>query len=212
MADVLDRVEAEADRLAGDDEAVVGGVDVGRQHLDAHLLAAVDEERHLVLGRHHRGDHRRHVLGRVVGLQVGGAVGDQRVTGRVGLVEGVVGRRGHQRPEVVGDAALGPRGGAALEELVLHRRHQVALLLADRLAQVVGLGRREAGDLLRDLHQLLLVDAAAVGRLGDRPQALVGVGDASRVALAPRVVGDVAHRARAGRARRARRCRRTRSA
>ena len=95
--------------LPADDEAVVGGVDVGRQHLDPHLLAAVDEERHLVLGRHHRGDHRRHVLGRVVGLQVGGAVGDQRVAGGVGLVEGVVGRRRHQRPEVLGDRRVGPR-------------------------------------------------------------------------------------------------------
>ena len=86
---------------------------------------------------------------------------------------------------------------AAGAELVLHRRHQLALLLAHRLAQVVGLGRAEAGDLLRDLHQLLLVDAAAVGRLGDRPQARVGVGDARRLALAARVVVDVAHRPRA---------------
>ena len=103
VADVLDRVEAEADRVAGDDEAVIGGVDVGRQDLDPHLVAAVDEERDLVLGRHHRRDHRRHVLGRVVGLQVGGAVGDQRVAGGVGLVERVVGGRRHQRPQVLGD-------------------------------------------------------------------------------------------------------------
>ena len=105
VADVLDRVEAEADRLLGDDEAVVGGVDVGRQHVDPHLLAAVDEERDLVLGVHHRGDHRRHVLGRVVGLQVGGPVGDQPVAGGVGLVEGVVGGRFVQLPEVLGDVA-----------------------------------------------------------------------------------------------------------
>jgi DNA polymerase-3 subunit alpha len=46
--------EAEADAVAGDDEAVVGGVDVWGQHLDPHLVAAVDEERDLVLGGHHR--------------------------------------------------------------------------------------------------------------------------------------------------------------
>ena len=144
MADVLDRVEAEADRVLGDDEAVVGGVDVGRQHLDPHLLAAVDEERHLVFGVHHRGDHRRHVLGRVVGLQIGGAVGDQPVAGGVGLVERVVGRRFVQLPEVRGDVRRGPRLLQAGHELVLHRRHQVALLLADRLAQVVRLGPRRS--------------------------------------------------------------------
>ena len=108
VADVLHRVEAEADRLLGDDEAVVGGVDVGRQHVDPHLRAAVDEERHLVFGVHHRGDHRRHVLGRIVGLEVGGAVGDQPVAGGVGLVEGVVGGRFVQLPEVLGDVGSGP--------------------------------------------------------------------------------------------------------
>ena len=92
-----------------DDEAVVGGVDVGRQHVDPHLRAAVDEERHLVFGAHHRGDHRRHVLGRVVGLEVGGAVGDQPVTGGVGLVERVVGGRFVQLPEVLGDVRGGVR-------------------------------------------------------------------------------------------------------
>ena len=109
VADVLDRVEAEADRVFGDDEAVVGLVDVGRQDVDPHLRAAVDEERHLVFGVHHRGDHRRHVLGRVVGLEVGGAVGDQPVTGGVGLVEGVVGGGFVQLPEVGGDVGGGVR-------------------------------------------------------------------------------------------------------
>ena len=101
VPDVLDRVEAEADRVARDDEPVIGGVDVRRHHVDPHRLAAVDEERHLVLGRHDRRDHRGHVLGRVVRLQVGGPVGDQRVARGVGPVEAVVGRGRHQRPEVL---------------------------------------------------------------------------------------------------------------
>ncbi len=103
VADVLDRVEPEPDRVLADDEAVVGRVDVRRQDVDPHLLAAVDEERHLVFGVHHRGDHRRHVLGRVVGLEVGGAVGDQPVAGGVGLVERVVGGGFVQLPEILGD-------------------------------------------------------------------------------------------------------------
>ena len=57
---------------------------------------------------------------------------------------------------------------AALEELLLERRHQLVDLLADRLAQVVRLGRREAGDLLGDLQVLLLVDADPVRDAGDR--------------------------------------------
>ena len=40
VADALDRVQAEADVAVDDHELVVGEVDVGRQDLDAHLLAA----------------------------------------------------------------------------------------------------------------------------------------------------------------------------
>ena len=91
-ADALHGVEAEADLAVDDHELVVGLVDVRRQDLDPHLLGLRDEERDLVLRVHHRGDQRGHVLGRVVGLQPGGAVGDQRVAGGVRLVERVVGR------------------------------------------------------------------------------------------------------------------------
>ncbi len=69
-------------------------------------------------------------------------------------------------------------------------------LLADRLAEIVGLGRREAGELLRDLHVLLLVDADAVRGAGDRPEPLVGERHLLLARLAPRVDRDVAHRPR----------------
>ena len=83
-----------------------------------------------------------------------------------------------------------------LEELVLQRRHQLVDLLADRLAQVVGLGRAEAADLLGDLHRLLLVDRDAVRRAGDRLQARVDEGDLLLARLPLRVVRDVLHRPR----------------
>ncbi len=69
-------------------------------------------------------------------------------------------------------------------------------LLADRLAEIVGLGRREARQLLGDLHVLLLVDADPVGRAGNRLQARVGEGHLLLPVLALRVPGDVGHRAR----------------
>jgi hypothetical protein len=64
-------------------------------------------------------------------------------------------------------------------------------------AKVVGLGAREARELLRDPHRLLLVEDHAVGRVRDRPQALVDVRDRFRVALVSRVGVDVPHRPRA---------------
>ena len=94
-------------------------------------------------------------------------------------------------------SSRGARGAAALEELRLELGHRLAVLLADRLAQVVRLRAREAGERLGDLHRLLLVEDHALGRLGDRAQALVDVGDRLRVALAARVRRDLVHRARA---------------
>ena len=84
--------------------------------------------------------------------------------------------------------------GAALQELVFEGRHQRVDLLADRLAEVVRLGRRETGQLLGDLHVLLLVDADPVGGLGDRLQPLVDVRHRFLAVLSLRVAGDVAHR------------------
>ena len=134
---------------------------------------------------------------RVVGLQPRRPVGDQRVAGGVRLVEGVVGRLLVGLPEPVDrrrrDAVL----AAALAELGLELGHRLAVLLADRLAQVVGLRAREARELLGDQHRLLLVQDHAVGRADDRLQALVGDRDQVRVALAARVGRDLVHGARA---------------
>ena len=70
-------------------------------------------------------------------------------------------------------------------------------LLADGLAQIVGLRGGEAGDLLCDLHRLLLVDRDPVGRAGDLLQARVDVRDLLLPVLPLRVDRDVLHRPRA---------------
>ena len=61
----------------------VDSVHVRGQHPDAHPAAFVQVQRGLVLVAGHRGEQAGHVLGRVVGLEVGGPVGDQPVAGRV---------------------------------------------------------------------------------------------------------------------------------
>ena len=212
VADALHGVEPEADVALHDHELVVGEVHVRRQDLDPHLLAAGDEERDLVLGGHDRADQRRHVLGGVVGLQPRGAVGDQRVTGGVGAVERVVGGPLVGHPQLLDHRLGGARRAAARHELGLELRHRLAVLLADRLAQVVRARAGEAAERLGDLHRLLLVQDHALGRLGDRAQAVVDVGDRVGVALAAGVGRDLVHGARAVERVRARRGPRTRSA
>ncbi len=93
----------------------------------------------------------------------------------------------------MGDAV----GLAAGEELLAQRRHQRVHLLGDRLAQVVGLGGRESGQVLGDLHRLLLVDVDALGRLQDRLEPRIEVAHRLEAVLAPREHGDVGHRPRA---------------
>ena len=159
VADVLDRVQPEADLPLDDREVVLRRVHVGRLDLDPQLVTRAHVERHAVLRVHHGRDQRGHVLARVVRPQPGRAVRDQRVAGGVRLVERVVLRRLHVLPELVRNGRCRPGLRAALEELLLERRHQVVDLLADRLAQVVRLGRRKARDLLGNLQVLLLVDA-----------------------------------------------------
>ena len=74
-------------------------VDVRRQHRQIHLGAGRHVEGHPVLGVHHRAQQRGHVLGRVVRLEVGRVVGQQRVAGGVALVERVVAGRLAEAPE-----------------------------------------------------------------------------------------------------------------
>ncbi len=103
LSDVLDGVQAEADLAFDDREVGLRRVDVRRQHLDAHLVARVDVERHAVLRVHDGRDQGGHVLVRVVRLEPGGAVRDERVAGGMRLVERVVLGRLHVLPELLRD-------------------------------------------------------------------------------------------------------------
>ena len=94
-ADAADRGQRIADRAAVravlDGELGAAVVDVGRPELDADPrdLLAVEVELVLIgaVHRHRRGEE----LDRVVGLEIGGLVGEQRVGGGVRLVEAVAG-------------------------------------------------------------------------------------------------------------------------
>ena len=96
LADALDRREAEADRARDGREARPRLVHVRRQHLDAlrAQLRSVLENLGRVVGL--IGHHRRVKVFGVMGLQVGGLVGDVRVGDRVRLVEAVVGELRHE--------------------------------------------------------------------------------------------------------------------
>ena len=192
-ADVADRGEPEPDVGADGGERRLRLVDVGRQHLDLHPATLVEVDRHLVLVVLHRGEERRHVLRRVVRLEVGGPVRDEAVRRGVGLVEGVVGERHQGVPQRL-DRAVGVAVGLHPlgEGDVLGVEH-LLLLLAHRPAQQVGLSEAVARELAGRLHDLLLVDDQAVGLAEDLGQRLRELGvdrrDVLLAVLAERVVG-----------------------
>ncbi len=200
LADALDGRQRIPDRLLAvrgllDGELGRGLVHVGRQQLDIDLVevAAIAVELfHVAHVEGHRGGEE---LDRMVGLEIGGLVADQRVSCGVGLVEAVTrelvdlieDRRGLVRLHVV---LLG-----ALDEerpLGVHLRLD---LLAHGATQQVSAAQRVAAQHLRDLHDLLLVDHDAVGFLQDPFQQRMQVIRLLLAMLALDVARDVLHRA-----------------
>ena len=85
------------------------------------------------------------------------------------LVEAVVGEFREQVEDFVGLGARStPRADGAADEALALRVHLRLDLLAHGAAQHVGLAERIAGQHLRDLHHLFLVDDDAEGFLQDR--------------------------------------------
>ena len=104
------------------------------------------------------GQQRGHELDRIVRLEIGRVIREQRVGGGVRLVEAVAGELLHQVEDacrlVLGMLVL----RRALHEAVALLRHLVRVLLAHGAAQQVGLAERVAGEHVGDLHDLLLID------------------------------------------------------
>ena len=139
-ADALDRREGVANgRFAGlgvgfHRKHHLGAVDVGRQQRDAEpaqLLAEMIELVGVAEVEGHRGGEK---LDRVVGLQIGGLVGDQRIGRRMRLIEAVTGEFGHLVEDQFGAPALHPARRRAVDELLALGIHLRLDLLAHRAA------------------------------------------------------------------------------
>ena len=141
--------------------------------------------------RHRGGDE----LGRVVRLEIGGLIGDQRIGRGVGFVEAVAGEFRHQLEDIFGPCPVDAVPDRTLDEPRLLRRHLLLDFLAHGAAEQIGLAEREAGQHLGDLHHLFLVDDDAIGLLQDRLDHRVQALDRLAAMLAVDVAVDVVHRA-----------------
>ena len=99
----------------------------------------------------------------MVGLHVGGLIGDQRVGRGVGLVEAVVGELGDEIENLPGAGFGHVAVARALDEgfaLLVHLRLD---LLAHGAADQIRVPEGKSGQFLRDLHHLFLIDDDAEG-------------------------------------------------
>ena len=170
-------------------------IDRGRLDLDAEALRLGAEFGELVGVAHverHRGGEE---LDRIIRLHIGGLIGDQRVGRGVALVEAVFGEAFEQIEDGVGLVFLDAALDRARDEDGALRAHLLADLLAHGAAQKIGLAEREAGQDLRGLHHLFLVDDDAEGLLQDRLELGMDVVRLLHAVLARAIGRDVRHRA-----------------
>ena len=183
-----------ADLLVGDGlEAVEATVHIRWLKAQAHFFGVLEQHLELVGVVHFHRHIGAEELGRVVHLDPGRVVGQERVGGGVRLVEAVAGKLFHQVKNLVGllltDVVLG--GADAEDGAVLG--HFLGLLLAHGPAQHVGAAQRIAAQNLRGLHHLLLVDHDAVSLGEHLGHQRVRVLDHLATVLARHKAGDQIH-------------------
>ena len=143
---------------------------------------------------HHERQVGRHEGSRVMRLEIGSLVGDERIRRGMRFVEAIAGELFHQVEEMRRLGARYPVCFCTGNENVALFRHLLDVLLAHRAAQQVGATQRVAADRLRDLHHLFLVHHHAVRGRENRLEARVLVVDSIASALSCDVIGDERHR------------------
>ncbi len=155
---VLDGGEAETNSCGAGGEVGAGNLHVGRLDGDAHFAALLDVLDHVFGLGNFRAQQRRHELYRVVGLEIGGVVGQQGVGRGVRLVEAVAGELLHQIEDadyfVFGVLAL----EGSLDKAGALLGHLLGIFFAHGAAKQIGFAQGVAGEHVGDLHDLLLVD------------------------------------------------------
>ena len=205
FAHVLDAQQTVADLAVLRGEVLGAAVDVGLQRLDVHVLRVADQHRDrlVVGGIRHQG---RQELGRIVALQPGRLISDDRVGCRMGFIERVSRETRHFVEDLVGDLLGHPVADAAghvdgtvlvqlaVDEVLSFLRHDVRLFLGHGAAHQVGAAVGVPAQFTDDVHDLLLVDDAAVGRRQDGFQLRAQIRDLLRMLLALDVGRDGVHR------------------
>ncbi len=127
------------------------------------LLRVLEQNFQLVGVAHLNGHVGAEELGRVMHLQPGGVVGQERIGSGMGLVKAIAGKLLHQVEYFVGFVFQNIVFGRPIAEYLPMLGHLIGVFFTHRTAQHVGAAKRVATQNLCRLHHLLLVDHDAVG-------------------------------------------------
>ncbi len=169
----LDRGEGITDAVPCDGKATLSLIDIRRQKGNPHGTAGQDIFRHFLGIINDRGHKRSHKFHRIIILQPGSLIGHHRVSGTVGFVESIFGEVDHVVKNAVCHLLVNSLGNTARHSLSLISvdkilpllLHDGVLLLAHGTAHQVASAHGVPAQIPDDLHDLLLInDAAVCGR------------------------------------------------
>ena len=170
FADAFDGGEAEADAgslvFKDGSKGAPGDIDVGTEDGKAHGAALVEEVGDFIGISLLRTQNGRHEFDRVIGFEVGGAVAEHRIGGRVGFVEAVLCEFLKKGKDGLGGLAIDIIGflGTGNEDVFLGV-HYFLDLFTHRPAKDIGTPKGITGNDLGGLHNLLLINEDTVGFL-----------------------------------------------
>ena len=151
---------------------------IHRVHPHAVALRILDERPRCVEPHRLRVEHRAEEFRRVVVPQVGARVHQEREARRMALGEAVVGEGVDLVVDALRDVGGDPVARHPVDHPLCDRRHPLAApLVPHRLAELVGLPRREPRRRDRYLHPLLLEERHAERAPQDRLERGVRIGD-----------------------------------
>src|SRR5579875_472075 len=204
LADILDNPEAKTDaqraflidRLYF--ERYAAAVDARRQDLDSQLLTLRDRRRDPLRGSarmtRRQTQDGRHVLCRVVRLEIRRLIRNGPIADRMRLVEGIAGERLDQVEDQLGVLFGIALSDGPLDEADPLGGHFLGDLLAHRLAHDVGFAQRIAGKLASNQQYLILIADNAVGLFENLLKVGMWIVSLFLAVLGPDICWDMLHR------------------
>ena len=138
-------------------------VDIRRQYINTHLLAFIEILDNLVGVVHIAGEEGGQELGRIMGLQICGLVGDQGVGRGMGFVKAIAGKLCHQVKDIGGLVFGNVVAAGTCHEFCPFLFHDLGNFLAHGPAEDIGITQAVRGQDVGYFHNLLLVDNNSVG-------------------------------------------------